>query len=258
MTLCSMHVSACIKQSNFHLWMKRSAFSSSKHHLLDKEYFACLKHVSELMKNLLMHISVRFICVVRHIIPSFWVASPYDLHEESSPSVNFPSLLRSVLWLHRPTASKPTSLVMTTRRRLRCVCVGLQCSFLLNMLVKWMFNVSHVLSFTQTHYSLTLRTTLMWGHRYWDPETSLRRFDGLVRVYFELVRAENPTKPAKTSKPPQAGLSHFNRNIHQLSQSLSSPCVCFCFWFFYYQKRLWCGFRSWKLFLFSSFSSIVS
>lgn len=57
MRLCSMHVSACIKQSNFHPWTKRSAFSSSKRHPLDKEYFACLMHVSEPMKNLLMHIS---------------------------------------------------------------------------------------------------------------------------------------------------------------------------------------------------------
>lgn len=100
--------------SNFHLWTKRSTFSSSKRHPLDKEYFACFWTYEESSHA---HQRQVHLC---HIIPHMIFTSNRLLQWILTWSFS-PLLLRSVLRSYRPTASKQTSRVMTTRRRLRCV-----------------------------------------------------------------------------------------------------------------------------------------
>lgn len=173
--------------------------------------------------------------------------SPHDLHEQSSPSVNsdleFFSFIAAIRSSIIQTDSEQTDFACDDDSTATEVCP--RCCFLLNVLVKWMFNVSHVLSLT--HYSRTLRTTLTWGHRYW--ETSLRRFDGLVRVYFELVRAERPANLLRLIQDHPSALTVCHHHVFASVFLLVNA----------YQKRLRCGFRCWKRFLFSSsFSSIVS
>lgn len=176
-----MSLDACFSMwSNLHLWVKRPAFGSSECPPLDKECFACSPPPHTHTHQRLVHL-----CFIRLIIPSFRVASLHDLHGEHlcevwSECFSFIAAIRSLI---RQTDSEQTDFACDDDSTATEVCVrwSLFSMCLWNELI---MSVSHVLSFTQTHHSLTLRTTLAWGHRYWDPETSSRRFDGLVRVLF--------------------------------------------------------------------------
>lgn len=106
------------------------------------------------------------LCCIMKSRPSWWVASSYDLH--GAPLIyndlNYAksdrgifsfiaAICRDVLCLNRQTAIKPTSLVMTTHQRLRCV---LKCTFILNSLCFCAFNecITCLTSSLSTYYSL--------------------------------------------------------------------------------------------------------